>query len=348
MLVKPDEDQLFFQVSTNLDQPRLQTLRVPMDRSIAGWVYRYRQPLIVDDPSQDPRFFEEIQEQLEDPTRSILAVPLVSSDNVIGVLEAINKRDGSFNSDDQELLLSLAAQAGAAITNARLFAQSDLIAEMVHELRTPLASLNAAAYILLRPELSDDQRRSMVKIIETETSRLSEMATSFLDLARLESGRTRFQFRPFDPYSLLEECVNLNRAAIEERNLSLDWQLPEHLPSVSGDRDKVKQVFLNLLNNALKYNRDFGRITLKSRHEGEFVWIAIKDTGPGIPAESLPHVFEKFYRVPGTEKLAPGTGLGLSICKKIIEAHGGRIVAESSPGQGATFSVSLPVSARPE
>jgi signal transduction histidine kinase len=348
LLYEESKGQLYFQASTNLDRPLMRGITIPEEGSIAGWIARHRQPVIVDDASRDPRFFSVVQQQAEMRTDSLLGVPMITKDDVVGVLEAINKRSGQFTLEDQDILMTLGAQAAVAIVNARLFIQSDLISEMVHELRTPLASLNAATHMLIRPDISEEQHNKMVMIIQGETRRLSDMATSFLDLARLESGRTKFNVQQIEPVILLGECAGITRSQMRERDIKFVWQVPEKLPDLTGDPDKLKQVFLNLLSNAVKYNRESGRITLEARAEDDTVIISVTDTGPGIPEESLTHIFEKFYRVPGTEKMAQGTGLGLSIVQKIVGAHGGKIDVTSTPGEGTTFSVHLPTNHTPE
>ncbi len=346
LLFEENKRQLFFQASTNMAQPLMRGLKVPVDSSIAGWIVTHRKPLIVADVSRDPRFYSRIAKVTNFPSRSILGVPLIAKEKVVGVLEAINKKDGEFDQQDEEVLMTLGSQAAIAIENARLFLQSDLISEMVHELRTPLGSLNAATHLLLRPEITDEQRKKMILIIQSETKRLSEMASRFLDLSRLESARVQFQAQEIEPVILLGECVGITRSSMVERGLQFVWDVPETLPTIVGDRDKLKQAILNLLSNAVKYNSENGTITLSAWVEDRHLAISVNDTGPGIPEESLPHLFKKFYRVPGTEKLAQGTGLGLSIVKKIIEAHRGEIKVDSVPGEGSTFTLYIPLQYR--
>jgi GAF domain-containing protein len=185
--------QLYFQVATNIDEPTRRGLVVPLDGSIAGWIVRNRKPARITDVHEDSRFFGDVEQATGYATESILGVPLITKNKVVGVLEAINKTDGKFSDADESMLVVLGAQAAIAIENARLFQQSDLISEFVHELRTPLASLSTATYLLLRPEMSQEQRDQIVNNIHAETLRLNALASSFLDLARLESGRVQFR-----------------------------------------------------------------------------------------------------------------------------------------------------------
>jgi signal transduction histidine kinase len=343
LLYDHNKRELHFQAATNLDSLSLRGIKVPVENSIAGWIVTHNKAIIISDAQNDERHYGHVNQISELTTKTLLGVPLVTKNQVIGALEAINKTNGQFTKDDQDLLITLGTQAAVAIENARLFQQSDLIAEFVHELRTPLTSLNTAAHLLLSPKVEDDQKRQMVEAIQTETTRLSELATTFLDLSMLESGRTPFQIQAIHLGNLLKECWELMKAQAQENGIEFQLQVVSDLPTVSGDHDKLKQAILNLISNAIKYNRPGGRITLKADQTKQWVLITIQDTGIGIPAEYLPRLFTKFYRVPGSDEYAQGTGLGLSIVRKIVENHGGKISVESTVGQGTTFAIRLPI-----
>lgn len=343
LLYDESKGQLFFEATTNLEEPIMRGLVVPVEGSIAGLVVTERQPIIIKDTSKEPRHFRQVGKVTKVTTRSLLGVPLIAKNKVVGALEAINKLVGEFSHEDQEILMDLGAQAAVAIENARLFQQSDLIAEMVHELRTPLASLRTAAHLLSRKDVAEDQRRKVVDIIDKETTRLIEMTSAFLDLARLESGRVPFESERFDLAALLDECVSMVRGRIEQAGLHLALEIPQELPTFQGDRDKIKQVLLNLLSNAINYNRPDGMVTLAAKVIDDAVLLQVSDTGHGIRKADMGHLFDKFYRAQSTEKSVPGTGLGLAISKRIIEAHNGQIKVESEVGVGTTFSVVLPL-----
>jgi signal transduction histidine kinase len=338
--------QLQFEAATNLDEPMMRGLVVPVTNSLAGWIVLNRQPIIIDNTEEDPRHFGHISKITNISTTSLLGVPLIAKDKVVGVLEAINKRTGVFDEEDENIMTALGAQVAVAIENARLFQQSDLISELVHELRTPLASLNTAAHLLLRPEVSEEQRSKMVQVIHDETQRLSDMTTSFLDLARLESGRAQFQPELFDIREVLADCSMMMKSRAAEKGISLNLEAQEGLPLVAADRNKIKQVILNLLSNAIKYNRPGGKITAEAHSSRREITISVADTGLGILPDAQEHLFEKFYRAPGSENQIQGTGLGLAICKRIVEAHHGNIEVQSVVGKGTTFTVHLPLKAR--
>jgi two-component system sensor histidine kinase ResE len=170
------------------------------------------------------------------------------------------------------------------------------------------------------------------------------MATSFLDLARLESGRASFEFKSVNMGELLEECAGVTRLKTNELGLTFNVEIPDKMPPMKVDRDKIKQVVLNLLSNAHKFNRPKGSITLSAKAKLEEVIIVVTDTGWGMSEEEIPFIFEKFYRTTGSDQVTSGTGLGLSIAKRIVDTHGGEINVKSKLGEGTTFTVHLPYS----
>ncbi|MGZ9164901.1 MAG: sensor histidine kinase [Anaerolineales bacterium] len=334
--------QLYFQVATNIDEPTMRGLIVPLDKSIAGWIVTNRKSVRIDDAHKDERHFSDVEQTIGYSTKSLLGIPLITKNKVVGVLEVLNKKRGRFTDPDESMLTVLGAQAAVAIENARLFQQSDLIAQFVHELRTPLASLSTATYLLLRPEMSREQRDQIVNNIHSETLRLNSLASSFLDLARLESGRVQFRKTRFSVADLIYECTDVMASKAQETSVQIRVEVPGDIPLMEADRDKIKQVLLNLLSNAIKYNRQNGSVIITGSFNETEEAITIQDTGLGIPEESIPHLFEKFYRVREHEGKASGTGLGLSISKQIIQGHNGRIEVKSKMGVGTSFTIHLP------
>lgn len=343
LLYDDSKHELHFSAASNQEEPSLRGFVVPVEGSIAGWIVENRQPIVITDIQNHPRHFKLIREATKIKTTCLLGVPLIAKEKVVGVLEVINKRSGEFTEEDLELLMALGAQAAVAIENSRLFLQSDLISEMVHELRTPMTSLNTAAQLLQRPDITSETRSSLVEMILGETNRLAEMTSVFLDLARLESGRAPFQPQMVDVRQLLEDCFDVMQSKALEKDILFYLDVPEKLPFLLADNCKLKQLVLNLLSNAIKYNRPEGRILVSAQVAAEEMIIRMSDTGVGIPAESISHIFSKFYRVPGSERTAQGTGLGLSICKRIVDLHHGRIEVQSQVGQGTLFEIGLPL-----
>jgi signal transduction histidine kinase len=335
--------QLYFEAATNELAAGVGRQTVPTESSLAGWVFTHGEPLVVDHALTDPRFFREVDVLTRFRTQSVLGVPLRTQEKTLGVIETINKRKGRFDEQDVRLLQALAAQAAIAIQNSRLFQQSDIVAVIAHELRTPLSALMAAAYLLQRPDLPKEQQKKLGESIYTEVKRLNEMTTDFLELARLESGRIRFTREPIDLAGLARECLEIIRPQAEADRLRLETQVDPALGPVYGDRNRLKQVALNLLTNAVKYNQKGGLVLVSVSAEGSEAVLSVSDTGRGIPPESLPRVFERFYRVPDQEASTAGTGLGLAIAKRIVESNQGTIGVTSEVGKGSTFSVRLPL-----
>ncbi len=346
LLIDPASGELRFeQASDPNTMAQMQNIIVPMEGSIAGWVVMHGEGRVIEDVKQDPSFFDEVDDELEFTTRNILAVPMKTHNKVIGALEAINKRNRErFTDEDVRLLGILAGQAAIAIENARMFQQSDFMAEMVHELRTPLAALKTSAVLLRRDDLPEEKRSDIVSTMQGETERLIRLTSDFLDLARLESGRVRLDIQPFDAAKLLDESIDVVEPQATARGITI--QRFYEPVQVSGDRGKIKQVLLNLLTNAIKYNREGGRVTVRAypttRYDVSYVEIAVADTGYGISKENQKNMFQKFYRVAATANTAAGTGLGLAIAKHIVEAHEGDIWLESQVDIGSTFYLTLP------
>lgn len=340
--------QLHFQVATNLDLQTLRGLIVPLEGSIAGWIVTNRKPVRISNAHVDDRYFPKVEQITHIPTESMLGMPLITKEKVVGVIEVINKRSGDFTTQDEDFLQVLSAQAAVAIENARLFQQSDLIAEFVHELRTPLATIGTAAYLLLRPEISQEQRESIVQNIHNETMRLNSLTSSFLDLARLESGRVQFHLVSFDLHTMVAECIQTMQGKADENHIRMSLEIPAEFPEVEADRDKMKQVVLNLLSNAIKYNSSNGLVEVVAANSPDSWSLFVRDTGIGIPAKAIPHLFQKFYRVQASEGKVAGTGLGLSICKQIVMGHGGSIEVKSRLGKGTTIILHIPHRLRKE
>jgi signal transduction histidine kinase len=339
---------LRFEASCDPTGVSLESFEVPREGSIAGWVVMNGEPLVIPDARADPRWLSQIDEATSFQTRNILAVPLQTRSGTIGVLEALNKAgDGPFNDEDVAILTTLAAQAAVAVENARLFQQSDLIAEMVHELRTPLAAIKATLRLILRPEIDEERRRQLVETIAAETARLTRLTTEFLNLTRLESGRVRLKRRPVDLPALLSHAIATlhPQARARDVTIALDIQPADGFPQVRGDAEKLRQVALNLLTNAVKYNRRGGRVWVRLgvADDGQHALLEIEDNGRGIAPQAMEHLFERFYRAADDEGYSEGTGLGLAIARRIVEAHGGTIGVVSEVGKGTTFAVTLPL-----
>jgi len=345
LLLDEATGQLRFAIASNIKASEMDDIIVPLEGSIAGWIVTHGEPRVIEDLSNENNHFRGVDSKIGFQSINMLGVPIRSHKRVIGVMQAMNKLNGKrFTDNDIITLRTLAGQAAVAIENARLFQQSDFIAEMVHELRTPLMALKASTSLLNRPDLPEAKRTDIVQTMRSETERLIDLTDDFLNVARLESGRVQLTVSQFDLHALLIETIDVVRPQAEQKNIQM--MVGDGAFMAEADRGKVKQVLLNLLTNAIKYNRNDGNIyiyceaTLESEHP--FILVAVRDTGYGISREHQKNMFQKFYRVPTTENLARGTGLGLTICKHIVEGHGGRIWLESEENVGSTFSFTIP------
>jgi signal transduction histidine kinase len=343
LLYNHQRNHLYFEAATEKLRVDDTLIAIPMENSIAGWVYTNQSPMLVDDDDTEPRFFRDIDLVILERARTILGVPLKTKEKTIGVIEAVNKLEGSFDVEDQRVLEALGAQAAIAIENSRLFRQSDLVAEMVHELRTPLSSLSAASHLLQRSEIEAGQRSRIQQTIFNEVQRLNELTTNFLELSRLESGRVRFEREPVHIEGLIRECMEILRPLADAEEIKLEIDAGELLTPVLGDRNQLKRLLLNLINNAIKYNQKGGWVRVSLRREDSGVILKVSDNGRGIPPEGLEKLFNRFYRVPELEGRVAGSGLGLTIAKRIVQNHGGKITVESELGKGTTFSIVLPI-----
>ena len=218
----------------------------------------------------------------------------------------------------------------------------DFVSNVSHELRTPLASLKALTETLRDGALEDPKAATrFLGRIETEVDALTQMASELLELSRIESGQVPLELKKVKPSRLLHSAGERMRAQTERAGLALRVEAPDNLPEVRADTARLEQVLVNLIHNAVKFTRPGGEVLLSADVEGEFVRFSVCDTGVGIPEEDLPRIFERFYKA-DRARSGGGTGLGLSISRHLVEAHGGRIWAESTEGRGSTFYFTIP------
>jgi PAS domain S-box-containing protein len=219
-------------------------------------------------------------------------------------------------------------------------AKDELIAMVSHELRTPLASLVGFAELLLSREFAEAQRKKYLETMLNEGRRLTDLINEFLDLQRLEGGYASLNLGPVDLESLIGRAVD---SAGDNPQTPIEVNLRRDLPLVVADANAIHQVLINLLSNARKYSPGGGSILVEAKASGEMVEVSVRDHGLGIPADAMPKLFSKFYRVANTDRRRiSGTGLGLAISRRIVEIHGGRVGAESDGlGQGSRFYFTL-------
>jgi two-component system phosphate regulon sensor histidine kinase PhoR len=232
--------------------------------------------------------------------------------------------------------------------------KNDFVNHVSHELKTPLASITAYSEMLIDGEASDEKTRAeFYAVIQSQAQRLNRLIEDILNVSRIESGLVKVERQPLSLAMVIRECIAMMKSQAEEKNVQLIEQIPILHDQVLADRDMISRVIINLLSNAIKYTRPGGLVSVvceveeadaTSQEGGGIVRVSVIDTGVGIPAAEIPHVFEKFYRVQANNKYAKGTGLGLNLVKQIVEkVHGGRVFVESKVGKGSTFGFELPL-----
>ena len=223
--------------------------------------------------------------------------------------------------------------------------RSEFMSNVSHELRTPLTSIRGFVETLQDSGTDDPQlTRHFLGIIATETARLSSLVDDLLDLSRIEERRVVHRWQREDIGTLVDQVLTVCGSRAEDKQIAIKASLQPRLPRLFGDPDLLAQVLINLVDNAIKYTPTGGTITISAPVEGDEIRIDVADTGVGIPAENLPRIFERFYRVEKARTRGKGgTGLGLAIVKHIIKGHGGRVDVKSVVGKGTVFSIFLPL-----
>jgi two-component system phosphate regulon sensor histidine kinase PhoR len=282
---------------------------------------------------------------------------------------------------DDELINILANQIGQALENARLFEKTwqahqelekrveertrqlsvaleevkqisqrknEFVSNVSHELRTPLTSIKGYASILLTGKLGqipEEVHRRLDKI-NKHSDELVQFVNDLLDIARIESGRITLKLEPLSIKPIVDEINDMLAVQLRERKITFAWEQAGELPDVLADRQHIKRVFINLINNAIKYTPE-GTITVHAEQKNRFVQVDVRDSGCGMPEDAMDKLFTEFYRVDSAiNQEVKGTGLGLAMVKHIVEAHKGKIWVHSKLGTGSTFSFTLPLPER--
>lgn len=346
----------------------------PFGAGLTSQIIRTGQPLLINEDMEGNRARLGV-EQIGTRTASYLGVPISSGGQVIGVISVQSvEQEGRFTEADQRLLSTIATAVGVAFHNAKLFeeasharaaaeqadaAKSSFLSTVSHELRTPLTSVLGFAKIIRRrleerlfPMIPEDDRKvaqakrqviENLDIVVSEGERLTKLIDDVLDLAKIEAGKFTWNMTTIPVGDVIERAIAATASLFEAKKLELVRDIVPDLPTITGDQDRLIQVVINLISNAVKFT-EAGSITCSARQEGAEVLVGVKDSGIGIALDDQPKVFEKFKQVGDTLTDKPkGTGLGLPICKEIVEYHGGRIWVESEPGRGSTFSFTLPI-----
>ncbi|GJQ35327.1 MAG: hypothetical protein JETCAE01_13370 [Anaerolineaceae bacterium] len=330
---------------------------IPLNGSIAGWVFQNRVSLIVEDAQNDTRHSKKVDEIAGITIRSALGSPVISRGNPIGALEVFNKKD-RYTAGDMRIVEILADLTAVAMQNdllekGILSAQeeareldrlkNEFIAITSHELRTPLGLILGHA-TFLKELLAGEYDEQMDSIVRN-ASRLKEIIESLTSVDNYQTGVALVRPRKVSIARVIEDvCMSFNAMA-EKKNISLKKVLqPGHDLLVDVDAGKVAIVLSNILKNAISFTDDGGEVVVRGEQHPDYVKVSVKDDGIGIPAKDLPFVFDRFYQVEDhLTRRHGGMGLGLSVAKVMVEMHGGRIWADSEEGKGSIFSFILPI-----
>ncbi|MFT3770873.1 MAG: ATP-binding protein [Minicystis sp.] len=316
-----------------------------------------RRPVVSEDFATDRRF-ELLPLVREVGAASGATVAIAGDSRCYGALAAYARSRRAFTTDDVHFLESVANILAAAVERDRLLAdlhdareraersargREELVTILSHDLRNALGAVLLAAQLASRSaELPDKEaavKRQLGRITR-QVGSINRLLSSILDVGRIERGRLSMERAPRAPAAVAQEAIELVAPQAEDRGLSLTVQVAQDLPPILADRERMVQVLANLLGNAVKFTRQ-GGVTLSARAEGDEVLFSVADTGPGIPDDQLPRLFDRYWQAPSGAR--QGVGLGLFVAKSIVEAHGGRIWVESAGEDGSTFRFTVPI-----
>lgn len=362
LLYDEQTQKLYFAAATGSDPQKLAEIPVPKDHSIAGVVFRENHPVLVANVHDDPRHYDYVSEQVHFNAVNLIGVPMRMRDQVTGVLEALNKKQGVFDKDDADILTIIASQAAVAIQNARqvqalqnAYAEIQQVDDMKtrflalasHELRTPLQHILGYGS-LLKQSTDDTVTESAAKVVDA-ANQMKTIIDTMTNLELLKRGEMSSEFKRVSLQSILDQALQNKMAEIKKHGHQIEWMVPMEPIMINADTEKLPVVFSAVLENAVRFTPDGGRITVEAERESDRVEISIGDTGNGIPPAELENVFKEFYQVEQhLTRTYGGLGLGLSVARGIVQLHGGKIWAESKGiHEGTTIRVQLPEATLP-
>ena len=358
LLYDEKNPRLYFAAATGSDPAKLAEIPVPMEGSLAGTIFRTNRPIILNNAEQDPRHFSLVSDHVKFRVKTLLGVPMPIKNRTVGVLEAINKRNGLFDDRDATILSVTAAHAAIAINNARLLQTTQLALEKVkeanelksnflslasHELRTPLGII--IGYSTFLKEDAKGESSEHANQVLNAAGQMRSILDEMNNLAMLKSDEMKLKRQKIVMQDVLAYACEGIKAIASARDQKLTYAFSEEPFIVDVDLDKTALAFGNILNNAIRFSPPGSTITLGAVKHKNQVLAWVQDQGIGIPVDKLQKIFEEFYQIePPNTRHYGGLGIGLTIAKGLIEAQGGKIWAESEGlGSGATFKVMLPL-----
>jgi len=341
---------------------RLHSIRIDLDESLVGRAARERRPIVVPDLRAldlDPH----LQILHDAGWQSLVAVPMLREDQIVGSLIVRRKHTGEFTEETVDLLETFASQSALALLNAQLFAElkeqsvelelasrhkSEFLASMSHELRTPLNAILGFSEVLLEQMFGEinERQEEYLRDIHGSGKHLLELLNEILDLSKVEAGRMELEYSSFELPALLHGAASMLRERAALHGITMDVEVGEGVGEVYADELRLKQVLLNLVTNAVKFTGDGGSVVVgASRHEAD-IHITVTDTGVGVPEADKERIFESFQQGGRGSSREEGTGLGLTLSRRIVELLGGHMWLESEVGRGSTFGFAIPTGER--
>jgi len=378
-LLNESQNRFLLQISIGYSQNEIENIKSSVELDKERYLELIRSASTTSSISltTDPVFREKMSKIFN--VVSFIASPILPKEGSKGFFfVGTQSREMLIGEGDEELITILANQLGQALENARLFEKTwrahqdlekkveertrelsrvleevrmaskrktDFVSSVTHELRTPLTSIKGYAAILLSEKLGalPQQVKERLEKINRHSDELAQFVNDLLDISRIESGRVSMKQEPQNLKHMLEDALDLLSLILKEKQIEFSFNVPQEAQFVFVDYGQIKRVFINLINNAIKFTPPQGKITVTCHNTGSEVQIDVNDTGCGIPEQAIEKIFEEFYRVDNPiNQQVKGTGLGLALVKNIIEAHQGKIWVRSKLGAGSTFSFTLP------
>lgn len=358
-----EHDRCFMVRATYRTEPtvidRLRSIRIELDETLVGRATKERRPLAVRDLSEVD-LDAHLRILYESGWRSVLAVPMLREEQIVGALVVRRKRTGTFTAETVEILETFASQSALALLNARLFREleersaelevasrhkSEFLASMSHELRTPLNAVLGFSEVLLEQMFGEinERQEEYLRDIHGSGKHLLELLNEILDLSKVEAGQMDLGYTTFELAPMLDHAASMLRERAGLKAIDIVVEADDGVGRVEADELRLKQVVINLLTNAVKFTGDGGSVVMRAtRSSSEVVTITVVDTGIGVPPEDRERIFESFQQGGRGASREEGTGLGLTLSRRLVELLGGRMWLESEVGVGSTFGFSFP------
>ena len=340
----------------------LRRTRIGLDDTFLGKAATHGHPMALPD-LRDAPLDPHLSIIAEDGWRSLVAVPMLREDRIVGALVVRRHTPGYLPDEICDLLESFASQSALAMINARLYREleqqsaalevasrhkSEFLRNMTHELRTPLNSILGFSRVLLEREFGElnDRQDEYLRLILSSGKHLLELVNDILDLSKVEAGRMDLDRSEFVVRECLEYCLSMVRERALEQRILLSLEVGPEVGLLDADCRRFRQVVLNLLSNAVKFTPEGGRVDVRATITGQDLVVTVADTGIGVAPEDRERIFDSFEQGARRPAQAEGTGLGLTLCRRILDLHGGRIWVDSEVGKGSTFGFALPAGSR--